>query len=367
MEKCIDIIQSLCSARTELDEQDICILERISTSLQYVADLNCCDVFLDCLDRDGVAFVVAESNPRFIASQYTGSLLGQCALRENEPAVYHAFEREVPIHNIKAMTQENITVKQDVTPIQNDSGQVIGVMICERDISREASLERRLDVVERERQELFRQVIATDTSKSAPDQFRVYVYEAYHRIKNDLQMIASICNVRTRQAHEAETKQFLQEISQTALTIASLYEILSMHEVTCMNGAISLRALLTEVINNVKKLMPGMDTISIGFQCDEIFPRSERAKAAALVMLELITNSITHAFPNRLGAIHVAVHNDGNHCTAVVEDNGIGIVELSANAMGLNIASSIVKDQLEGSFSIISNTNGTKVIFTFIP
>lgn len=363
----MSIIQALCAAKTDLNDEDISILEQISASLQYVSDLNCCDAFIDCLDRDGVAFVVAESNPRFLASQYVGSLLGQRALRENEPAVYHAFEREVSIHNIKAMTQENLTVKQDATPIQNSAGRVIGVMICERDVSREASLERRLDVAERERQELFRQVIATDATKAVPGQVMVYAYEAYHRIKNDLQMLASICNVRIRHAHEAETRQNLQEVSQMVLTIASLYEMLSMREVSDMNGTISLRALLTEVIKHIKKLMPVTDEISIGFHCDEIYPRPERAKAAALVVLELITNAINHAFPNGNGTIDVAVHNDTNHCTAVVEDDGVGFIEPSASSKGLSIASSLVKDKLEGSFSITSSASGTTVTFTFIP
>ncbi|MEN6419933.1 MAG: sensor histidine kinase [Clostridiaceae bacterium] len=363
----MSIIQSLCQAKTDLDDADIRILEHISASLQYVSDLNCCDAFIDCLDRDGIAFVVAESNPRFLASQYAGSLLGQSALRENEPAVYHAFEREVSIHNIKAMTQENMTVKQDATPIQNSAGRVIGVMICERDVSREASLERRLDVVERERQELFRQVIAADADKAVSDQAMAYTYEAYHRIKNDLQTLASICNVRIRQSSETETKRNLQEVSQMMLTIASLYEMLSMRGALGSNGTLSLRALLTEVIKHVKKLMLNTDTIDLKLQCDEINPRPERAKAVAMVVLELITNAINHAFPNGTGSVDISVHNDSTHCSVVVEDDGVGFVEPSANSKGLSIASSLVNDKLEGSFSITTSASGTMVAFTFTP
>lgn len=363
----MSIIQSLCRERTDLSEEDISILEQVSVSLQYVSDLSCCDAFIDCLDRNGVAFVVAESNPRFLASQYEGSLLGERALRANEPAVYHAFERGVSIHNIKAMTQENMTVKQDATPVENSAGRVIGVLVCERDVSREASLERRLDVVERERQELFRQVIAKDANKAEPEQAMVYAFEAYHRIKNDLQMLASICNVRIRQASEAETRQNLQEVSQMVLTIASLYEMLSMREASDRNGTISLRVLLADVIKHVRKLTPLANEIGITFRCDEIFPRPERAKAVALVVLELITNAINHAYPDGKGSINIAIHNDSSHCSVVVEDDGIGFVEPSTSSKGLTIASSLVTDKLEGSFSITTCASGTTVSFTFIP
>ncbi len=366
-EKNMETIRALCAQKTDLSDGDIVVLERLAASLPYVSDLNNCDAFLDCLDAEGTAFVAAESKPRFFESRYAGSVLGKDALRENEPAVYHAFERRVAIHDTKATTQENLIVRQDVTPIENESGRVIGVMICERDVSREASLERKLDVSERERQELFRQVIATGSGETVPEQATVYAREAYHRTKNDLQMLVSICNVRMRQAAEEETRLRLYEMSQLILTVASLNDVLTVRAVSSPNGMISLRALLTDVLKRIRTLVPGQMQVEITFCCDEIHARPERAMAVALALTELITNAINHAFPNGAGALDVSLHADRSSCSAVVQDNGSGFTGDVTGAKGLKIVSSLVTDKLEGTFTIASGEDGTTASFTFLP
>lgn len=240
----MDDLAALCAQKTDLTPTDIERLSRLAESLQYISDLNGCDAFIDCIDRTGAAFVAAQSTPCFYSSRYKTSVVGQDALRENEPAVYHCFERSAPVHDTRAMTQENLIVQQDVAPIENEAGRVIGVMVCERDISREASLERKLDVSERERQELFNHAIAAQDAESASDKSTVYVREAYHRIKNDLQMLASTCNVRMRQAKEEETRLRLFETAQQILTIASFHDLLTVWGTTNTNRQIAMNVLL---------------------------------------------------------------------------------------------------------------------------
>ena len=360
-------LDALCKQKTRLSQTDIDRLHRLAESLQSIADLNGCDAFIDCLDVNGVAFVAAQSNPRFYASRYVGNVVGQAALRENEPAVYHCFERGVPVHDTRATTQENAVVQQDVTPIENDRGQIVGVMISERDVSREANLERRLDVSERERQELFRQVIAKEESRCAPEQATVLAREAYHRIKNDLQMIASICNVRMRQATEEETRLRLYEMRQMILTVASLHDVLTVWEAKDENGTISLKVLLSETFKRIRELFPDEKDITLIDACDEIEARPARAMTVALVITELVTNAVNHAFPDGRGTIRVEVHADASRCSAVVSDDGTGIHGDVRNSHGLNLVMSLVQDKLEGTFSIASSEAGTAATFTFLP
>lgn len=360
----MDSIRALCAQKNDLTAADVAILEQLALALQHVAELNGCDAFIDCLDRDGVAFVAAESNPRFYTSRYGASVVGQDALFENEPAVYHAFERGVPIHDTRATTQENLTVRQDVTPIANADGRIIGVMICERDVSRETSLEGKLDAAERERQELFRRVVA---SGDAEGQGNAYVREAYHRIKNDLQMIASNCNVRMRQAVQQETRERLYEVTQMILTVASLHDALTVRGSDEPGGTISLRPLLQKIVSQMTALTPTQGTITIDFNCDEIFARTERAMTAALVLTELITNAVAHAFPSGSGAIRVSVHSDHTNACAVVADNGVGIGGDIGGSRGLSIVSTLVTVKLGGQFSITSDGGGTTATFSFLP
>lgn len=360
-------LTELCKRKTTLTAADIARLARLSESLQHMSDLIGCDAFIDCLDRDGVAFVAAQSTPRFYMSRYKGSVVGQNALMENEPAVYHCFERGVPVHDTRAMTQENLTVQQDVTPIENETGRVIGVIICERDVSREASLERRLDIAERERQELFRHAIAAETPSLAADDTTVYAREANHRIKNNLQMLASVCNVRIRQAESEETRQRLYETMQQILTVASLHDVLTVREVADRDGTISLPALLAEVFKRIRSMIPPEKEIVVTEVCDEIYARTERARCVALCITELVTNAVIHAFPDGRGAVTVAVHADSSRCSAVVTDNGSGISRDVTDSIGLGLVSSLVRDKLEGTFTIGSTETGTSATFTFLP
>ena len=362
----MDAIRTHLTERTRLSQGDMEIIERFAEGLQVVSDLNCCDAFIDCVGKDGVVFVAAQSDPRFYDSRYTGCVVGQAVLPENEPAVYRAFERGVPIHDTMALTQENCTVRQDVAPIANGSGEVIGVVICERDVSREASLERKLDVAERERQLLFDRVIASEERKAAMDPAMVYVREAYHRIKNDLQMLASICNVRMRQAKEEETRLRLYEMSQAILAVASLHDALTLRE-TGDEGGLSVKALLGKIVRQIQALMPDGKRVQVELSCEDMRLRPKRAMPLALVLTELITNAVNHAFPEGEGRISVSVHSDTGSGSAVVSDNGVGIRGDVSGSKGLSIVSSLVTSQLEGSFSITSGNGGTRAMLTFVP
>ncbi len=360
-------IRNLLTARTNLSQGDIDVLERFAQGMQTISDLNSCDVFIDCQGKDGLVFVAAQSDPRFYDSRYTGCVVGEDVLPENEPAVYHAFQRGVPIHDTMALTQENCTVRQDVAPIASENGTIIGVAICERDISREASLERKLDMTERERQQLFQRVIAAEEHKAAVDPASVYVQEANHRIKNDLQMLASICNVRMRQAKEEETRLRLYEMSQGILTVASLHDVLTLRGSVDQEGSLSIKTLLSKVVQQIQALMPEEKRIEITLNCDEIQLRAKRAMALALALTELITNAVNHAFPTGEGHIQVSVHSDTSNSSAVVSDNGVGIHGDVGDSKGLSIVSSLASSQLDGSFSIGSNNSGTTAVLTFMP
>ena len=128
-------LRELCWTHTALDSDQVDLLEGVAASLQYMADLTGADVFIDCLDRAGeTAVVVAHARPSGIVSAYQRSVLGQAALREKEPAVYHAFRSGMVVRDLKAVTQEDQTVRQDAAPIRDRGGKVIAVLIREKDV-----------------------------------------------------------------------------------------------------------------------------------------------------------------------------------------------------------------------------------------
>ena len=124
------MLRQLCTEYTSLWDADIRRLEDLERTLQLIADLTGSDVFIDCMLRDGsAAVVVAEAKPLSEGSAYNYAVAGKMAPPDKEPAVFHAFTSGMPVRDLKAVTQENQLVKQDVVPIRGERGQIIAVLI----------------------------------------------------------------------------------------------------------------------------------------------------------------------------------------------------------------------------------------------
>lgn len=129
-------IEELCRSKTFLDDSSINKIIDLSYSLQTMADFNEADMFIDVLSRDkNSAIVVCHARPNESESIYIDKVIGEEALRKNEPGVLKTLETAVPCSDIKAINQENKIVKQKIKPIKNDNNEVIGVIIQEKDIS----------------------------------------------------------------------------------------------------------------------------------------------------------------------------------------------------------------------------------------
>lgn len=131
-----EAIRNLCRNKTFLDESNIQKVIDVSESLDVMANFNETDMFIDVLSRDkNSAIVVYHARPTDYQSIYMQEVIGEEALRENEPGVLKTIETAVPCKDIKAINQEKRIVKQKIKPIVNEKNEVIGVIIEEKDIS----------------------------------------------------------------------------------------------------------------------------------------------------------------------------------------------------------------------------------------
>ena len=92
---------------------------------------------------------------------------------------------------------------------------------------------------------------------------------------------------------------------------------------------------------------------------EEVFLGIDKAIPFGLILNELITNCLKHAFPaGRQGEIYVGLNSDGHRLTLTVRDNGIGMPEdmdiSNPSSMGLMLVQSLVK-QLKGTLEVKSN------------
>jgi len=139
-------IRDLCLTHTNLAIQDIINLENRANQLDVIARLTGTDVFIDALSSNKVdAIVLAWAYSPNSPSLYRNSVVGCMAYATCEPAVYQAFSTGQSFYNIRGVSQEGLPIAQTVVPLLNESEQIIGVLIMEKDISAEVRQEEQVE------------------------------------------------------------------------------------------------------------------------------------------------------------------------------------------------------------------------------
>ncbi|HPL52669.1 MAG TPA: sensor histidine kinase [Bacillota bacterium] len=361
-EKMTMTLRQLCLQKTTLTSDDISQLERISQQLQIMADLTMGDVFIDCMETDNkTVLVLAQKSPQWGLSSYGTNTVGMNVQRKNEPAVYHAFESGVPVRDLKAITPESKAVRQNVIPVRNKNGKTIAVVICELDISKSLRQEKKFDELMHGQDNISGLLNGRNPQGGTNQTTR----EINHMVKNNMQMVASLLGLQSRKSSNSEVKEALQETISRVLSISSVHEML----LDAVDGKhVSIRLLLDKIRLNALSLVGSDKRIDIAISGDDLCIEAVKATSIALVVNELITNSLKYAFIGRdSGCIDIVVKSGNLYSTISIEDNGKGFnfYEWNRDSLGLSLATITIRDKLNGDLRFNSDSSGTKVMFDF--
>lgn len=192
----------------------------------------------------------------------------------------------------------------------------------------------------------------------------VAIREIHHRVKNNLQTVASLLRIQMRRRIPEESKSYLMESLNRVLSIASVYELIlsgsSLDEVDIYR--------LIEKIGNM--LVYSEDTenrnIRITYEGLPLIVPSKMAVSVALIVNELIQNAVKHAFKGRVdGDIAVYFTHQDELAMVQVFDNGVGISSSTNPSLGLEIVQMMVEHDLSGKLIIDGHENGTAISITF--
>ncbi|MCG7405862.1 sensor histidine kinase [Paenibacillus sp. ACRRX] len=193
----------------------------------------------------------------------------------------------------------------------------------------------------------------------------VAIREIHHRVKNNLQTVASLLRIQGRQCESPEAKKCLNDSVSRVLAIAATHELLS----TEIDAQVDLLDVIRLIAANIQRCFVDCQAVDIQISAAQsICLDSDRTVAIALIVSELLHNSYEHAFDDCSdGTIKVSAHLEGGLVTVEVADDGIGFAadEGSHKSLGLSIVRSYVKEKLKGKLGIVSNSSGTAVTFTF--
>jgi two-component system, sensor histidine kinase PdtaS len=171
----------------------------------------------------------------------------------------------------------------------------------------------------------------------------VLAQEIHHRVKNNLQSVASLLRVQAR-AENVDPRKALQDSVNRILAIAAVHEVLTEHredDVDLGELVDRLRAMLVQGLVAGKEVTAELAPVSLAGQ---------QATALALVFTELFQNALEHG-GQRVG-IELAQRN--GEVVLAISDDGAGMIG-DGTGTGLSIVRALVRDELRGELELIND------------
>lgn len=227
----------------------------------------------------------------------------------------------------------------DITPIFNAKNELTHFFAIERDITSDKEIAEKMQnsLLEKE----------------------ILLSEIHHRVKNNMAVISGLIDLQKSYVEDEKAKKLFEESISRIKTMALIHERLYKSDNL---AKIDLKDYISELVSFIKKSYTQTNIdISININVQRELLDIKYAVPCGLIINELITNSITHAFIGReVGIINIIFQKEENNYLLEINDNGVGFQNKESvpkNKLGLTLVQSLTK-QLKGTYEIIFN-NGT--------
>jgi two-component sensor histidine kinase len=180
----------------------------------------------------------------------------------------------------------------------------------------------------------------------------VLAQEIHHRVKNNLQTVASLLRLQAR-ANDVDAREALEHSVNRILAIAAVHEVLTEQrdeDVELSELIDRLRAMLVQGLGGGRDVQAALEPVSIA---------GARATALALVFSELLQNALEHG----AGSVRIELRRRNGDVVLAIADDGPG-PDGAAVGTGLSIVRALVSDELHGSFDL-RRENGTRAEVVF--
>src|SRR5687768_16011415 len=182
----------------------------------------------------------------------------------------------------------------------------------------------------------------------------VLAQEIHHRVKNNLQTVASLLRLQAASAGEIDPGKALDDSVNRILAIAAVHEVLTERrddDVDLGELVERLRAMLVQGLGRGKRVSSRLEPISL---------HGGRATALALVFSELLGNALEHGGDD----VRVELARGNGRVLLTVADNGTWR-DGAEEGTGLSIVRALVRDELQGELSLVSAGGGLRAEVAF--
>ena len=242
---------------------------------------------------------------------------------------------------------EIIWTEQRNVPIYDEEGRLVALEGIARDVTERIKREEALKKSLKEKEILLREI--------------------HHRVKNNMQVISSLLNLQAALMDDPKIKEIFKQCQKRIRSMAQVHEKLyASPDLTAIDFADYIQSLAKTIYQEYEWQL---GQIELKTELEPIAININQAVPLGLIVNELITNSLKHAFPERRkGTIWIVLKRlDEKRAWLQVKDDGVGLPEgidlKKPKTMGLIIIEALV-EQLEAKMEIIRE-GGTDIRLTF--
>ncbi|EPR44538.1 signal transduction histidine kinase [Desulfovibrio sp. X2] len=202
--------------------------------------------------------------------------------------------------------------------------------------------------------------------KAALLEKEIMLREIHHRVKNNLQIVSSLLMLQADSHRDPVLQDLLRQSRDRIAAMASVHDQLYRSE-----NLAGIR--MDEQIEQIgRRLVAGLaGGRSIAFECDcpPLELSIEQAVPLGLLLSELLTNALKHAFPGgRQGRVRVTAREEEDAVVIVVHDDGVGLPQdfdaATGGSLGMQLVAGLAA-QLRGTISFSSASGGTEAELRF--
>jgi PAS domain S-box-containing protein len=211
-----------------------------------------------------------------------------------------------------------------------------------------------------------RLIIEQQMEKSLKEK-ELLLSEIHHRVKNNFEIISSLLDMSSMGTENKEIQNLLLASRARIHTMSMIHSQLYQSD---RFDQIDMERHVGDLIEQLQIFYKSEKNINLKIEPSEVYLSLKQAIPCALILNELIANSLKHAFVDReQGKILISIHNSNDNTVLLrVKDNGEGISEgmdlKDADGLGLELIKHLVVGQLKGEIRF-NHDDGTDICITF--
>lgn len=190
------------------------------------------------------------------------------------------------------------------------------------------------------------------------------IREVHHRVKNNLQTIASLLRIQARRTESHEARRALAEATERVGSMAVVHDLLAGSDEECVDFAEAART----IVDLVRRGLVGDDSgVVVDVEGTVGGVDAHTATSLALALAELVHNALEHGVGDRSGGeVHVQMRRVPGELVLVVRDNGRGLPAgfdaSDTGNLGLAIVRTVITDDLRGTLAFTGGRGTTVTI-----